>query len=115
MNQGVEMLLARMESHPEEFDYFTDRKKIVMSRWDWVVQSVCRRVAHKHKASEQGPLDLPFLPNDEVDALYNKFMSVQGHAFTKKVMHELLVADQVQDPDDPFATQRFTTSARFGR
>ena len=34
MNKGVEILLRRIESHPEEFNTFSDRAKLVStSKW----------------------------------------------------------------------------------
>ena len=38
MNRGVQMLIARTKSNPEEFDCFDTNKK--KGRWDWVVEPV---------------------------------------------------------------------------
>jgi hypothetical protein len=35
-------------------------------------------------------MQLRFLTNEEVEALYDKYMSIQGEAFTKAIMQELL-------------------------
>lgn len=110
MNRGVRILLARMESHPEEFDYYTDRKKLVMSRWDWVIQAICRRVENNHKANAAYVLDLQFLTDEEVNSLHGKFMSIQGDAFTKKIMSELLEDDSSPKQGELFM---LTTHARF--
>ena len=86
-NKGVEILLSRMESNPEEFElgYYGSGK-----RWDWILKAVLSRIERKHKSTIDHPLDLPYLSDAEVNALYNKYMSIQGDSFTKRVMGELL-------------------------
>jgi hypothetical protein len=86
-NKGVEILLSRMESNPEEFElgYYGKNK-----RWDWVLKAVLSRIERKHKSTADHPLDLPYLSDVEIDALYQKYMSIQGDSFTKRVMGELL-------------------------
>jgi len=86
-NKGVEILLSRMESNPEEFElgYYGSGK-----RWDWILKSVLSRIERKHKSTIDHPLDLPYLSDAEVNALYDKYMSIQGDSFTKRVMGELL-------------------------
>lgn len=100
MNKGVEILLSRMESHPEEFD--AHRRRHISSttvadafgRWDWIIDAVIRRVENNH----QDRVELAFLTNEEVDALYDKYVSIQGDAFTKRIMAELLRDEEEQDP-----------------
>jgi hypothetical protein len=91
-NQGVQIVLNRMHSHPEEF---VETKNNLMSmRWLWVIESVIKRVGLKHETRvNNAHLPMPFLSNDEVDALYDKYMSIQGEAFTHRVMRELLEDD----------------------
>lgn len=112
-NQGVQIILNRMQSHPEEF--VDDRKfaNIENNRWSWVVEKVITRVEHKHQttSSHGYRIPLPFLTNDEVDALYDKYMSIQGEAFTHRVMRELLEDDP--SPQLEPNTVRFTTTERF--
>lgn len=86
-NKGVQMLINRMDSHPDEF---TRRKSLHPGRWDWVLEQIIRRVEHKHKNTDNYRRELPFLTDEEVDALYDKFMSIQGDAFTHRIMRELL-------------------------
>jgi hypothetical protein len=74
MNRGVQMLIARTKSNPEEFD--CDRT----IRWD--------------VSSKMKDLPLPFLEHEEVEDLYRAIAGVQGQAFTKRVMAELLAADE---------------------
>ncbi len=96
MNKGVQMLINRMESHPEEF---TRRKSLNPGRWDWVLEQVVRRVEHHHKNTDTYRIELPFLTRDEVDALYDKWISIQGEAFTHRIMRELLDSDA--EDNDP--------------
>ena len=80
MNQGVEILLARMDSNPDEFT--TARGK-----WDWVMDGVNRRVADKDKESDP---HLPYLNDEEVKALWDKFNTLRRDSFTHRVMETLL-------------------------
>ena len=87
-NKGVEILLNRMDSHPEEF---TERRNLgSRTRWDWLIEQVSRRVINSHKSDSKYRLDLPFLSDKEVDALHDKYQQLQGQAFTNRIMSELL-------------------------
>lgn len=84
MNKGVELLLARMESNPEEF--------VRGGKWEWVISRVIDRM--------QSPYDSTvflFLNNEEVEALYRGVLSLQSEVFISKVMSELLDATYVVD------------------
>lgn len=84
MNKGVELLLARMESNPEEF--------VRGGKWEWVISRVIDRM--------QSPYDSTvflFLNNEEVEALYRGVLSIQSEVFISKVMSELLDATYVVD------------------
>ena len=77
MNKGLEILLARIDSHPEEFHEahtFDSRS----SRWKLMLD-----------AAQNGH----FLTSEEKQLLHAKLSSVQGAWFTNAIMHELLVAD----------------------
>ena len=86
-NQGVQILLNRMQSNPEEF---LRGATLSPARWDWLLEQVVHRVEHCHKSDDNYRVQLPFLTNEEVDALYDKWMSIQGDAFTHRIMRELL-------------------------
>ena len=88
-NKGVQIILKRMHSNPEEFTAIP--KVGAPGRWGWLMEQVILRVENSHKNSNGYRVQLAFLTNDEVDALYDKFMSIQGDAFTHAVMRELLV------------------------
>jgi ssRNA-specific RNase YbeY (16S rRNA maturation enzyme) len=98
-NKGVEILLNRMDSHPEEF---TERRNLgSRTRWDWLIEQVSRRVLNSHKSDSKYRLDLPFLSDEEVDALHDKYQQLQGQAFTNRIMSELL-----DEPEESLAEQQ---------
>jgi ssRNA-specific RNase YbeY (16S rRNA maturation enzyme) len=110
-NKGVEILLNRMDSHPEEF---TERRNLgSRTRWDWLIEQVSRRVLNSHKSDSKYRLDLPFLSDKEVDALHDKYQQLQGQAFTNRIMSELL-----EEPEENltekqmklFANQAFSST-----
>lgn len=81
MNQGVEILLARMDSNPEEFT--TARGK-----WDWIMDGVNRRVAGKDKDV------LAYLTDEETRALYDKMQVLARDGFTRNVIATLLPEEE---------------------
>lgn len=93
MNQAVETILSRMESHPEEFQPDFSRGS---GKWDWVLSQVCRRydrdVDPDHtKVHPVGfPRELPFLSDEEITILYQKYQLMQESTFAHRVMATLL-------------------------
>ena len=77
MNKGIEILLARMESNPDEFT-------TVRGKWDWVMEGVNRRIAGKDKDV------LAYLTDEEAQALYDKMQLLARDGFTRNVMETLL-------------------------
>ena len=78
MNDGVKILLARMDSHPEEFaDIFVPEQS---SRWGG------RWYAMMNVLKDRGS----FLSEEDKTALLDKYHSIQGDNFTRYVMRELL-------------------------
>lgn len=88
-NKGVEILLNRMKSHPEEF--------IDGLRWDWVIIPLLDRVIGVVPTTHHTRTPLLFLSDEEINSLYDTYMALQGDAFSKRVMQELLVADGGED------------------
>jgi hypothetical protein len=94
MNTGVEILLKRMDSHPEEFQgvgkgvrlrvYGNDDDYDVSRRWDGLISAA---------------LNSTFLTDEEREALLNKLSSIQGEAFTTAVVEEL-TRDPSTEGDD---------------
>jgi hypothetical protein len=76
MNAGVEILLKRMDSHPEEFQGLgLNITSAPEYRWERYVLMA---------------LDSNFLTDEERYALLFKLSSIQGGAFTQAVMRELM-------------------------
>ena len=96
MNQGVEILLARMDSNPYEF--MEGRK------WNWVVTDLQNRVHPTPEMKKEGYLPLRFLSDDEVRTLWEKLESLRADQFTKAVMRTLLEEDDtlVKDYESVF-------------
>ena len=81
MNAGVEILLKRMNSHPEEFQGLDTHIRGLNTtagteyRWEHYL-----RAAFNSK----------FLTDEERTLLSSKLSSIQGGAFTQAVMRELM-------------------------
>jgi len=90
MNKGVQILLERMGSNPEEF--YTDETK-----WLDLLGMVINRA--KQLAGER-PLGFKplisscCLTDDEVIVLHTKMQQIQANEFTNRVMQRLLGSDE---------------------
>lgn len=82
MNQGVEILLSRMDSNPEEFVGVK-----YGSKWQWVMEGVYSRVMDKPS------IQLPYLSDEEIQTLWDKLQVLKRDGFTKQVMTTLLKED----------------------
>jgi len=85
MNQGVQILLGRMRSNPDEFvpnvnGHYPDK-------WRRIIMAVEMRAQGGKDYKDQ----LPFLSNEEIKALWDGMQQLQGELFTKKVMNTLLM------------------------
>lgn len=93
MNQGVEILLARMDSNPDEFIGLKGSKK---EKWGWFVHGLEERISG-------GKRSLPFLTEEEVQALWGKLTSLARDLFTHRVMETLLEDGQELSFSSPHA------------
>ena len=84
MNQGVQILLERMSSNPDEF--VPSLKGGYQHKWRDILISVEMRVNGGKDYKDQ----LAFLTDKEVKALWEKMQSLRGDLFTKQVMNTLL-------------------------
>jgi hypothetical protein len=84
MNQGVQILLDRMDTNPEEFDDYA-------GKWGDVIGAV-------HIRKEKNEKTLPFLTDSEVNALYEKLEDVRRENFTADVLRRL-ADDSVKQQD----------------
>ena len=80
MNQGVQILLDRMDTNPEEFDDYS-------GKWGDIIGAVHARKSIPEGHSKDAPL--PFLTDPEVNALYDKLEDVRRENFTSDVLRRL--------------------------
>ena len=92
LNQGVQILLARMDSNPEEFT--TARGK-----WDWVMDGINRRVAGRDTDV------LAYLTDEEARALYDKMQVLARGGFTRMVLETLLPEEELSSSSPITRTQ----------
>lgn len=93
MNQGVELLLQRMDSHPEEFNTHNPDAH-AREKWRWVMGPVKTRMDFMNRSPDDDPVmhfeSLGFLTDREILMLHDKYMSIQGDSFSRRVMATLL-------------------------
>ena len=87
MNEGVQMVLARIASHPEEF---VDNESTYSGKWHGVIDGAVRRVEGNNVA-------LSFLNDDEVQAIYDALRQARRDAFTASVMRKITGSESVAD------------------
>ena len=82
MNEGVQILLDRMDTNPEEFDDYA-------GKWGDIIGAVHARknLPPNVKLVDNHPL--PFLTDPEVNALYEKLEDVRRENFTADVLRRL--------------------------
>jgi hypothetical protein len=85
MNQGVQILLDRMDTNPEEFEDYS-------GKWGDIIGAVHARKSIPEAHSKDAPL--PFLTDPEVNALYDKLEDVRRENFTSDVLRRLADAPQ---------------------
>lgn len=85
MNEGVQIIIERMETHPEEFSHGIHEK------WSDIIGDIMQRV--KDKADP-----VPFLDDHEVKAIYDKLRDLERQEFTARVLRRL--ADTPEEEGD---------------
>lgn len=109
MNKGVEMLLRRMESHPEEFadTYDPYRDRSTEGKWDGIIRQLLHRVEvidrdNGHKDASNGVRPhrygkpLGYLSDEEILTLLAKLDETRAKVFEHRVMATLLGANETQ-------------------
>ena len=76
MNQGIALLIARMDSNPEEFGSNATRG----GRWHYLLAPLLGEDRPKQS----------WATKEEIEAVRTKYYSIQGETFTKHVLKELL-------------------------
>jgi|TARA_R110002126_G_scaffold81792_2_gene201208 hypothetical protein len=84
MNKGVQILLERMSSNPNEF--IPTLREGYPAKWRDILISIEMRTNGGKEYKDQ----LPFLNDKEIKVLWDKMQSLQGELFTKRVMDTLL-------------------------
>ena len=84
MNKGVQILLERMSSNPDEF--IPTLRDGYPAKWRDILLSVEMRTNGGKYYKDQ----LSFLNDKEIKTLWDKMQSLQGELFTKRVMNTLL-------------------------
>lgn len=82
MNKGVQILLERMSSNPDEF--IPDLGDSYPIKWQWILTQLSIRVDEDNREM------LPYLTDAEVTALWTKLQILRGDLFTKRIMDTLL-------------------------
>jgi hypothetical protein len=102
MNKGVQILLERMRSNPDEF--VPDIQGKYSPKWRRIILSVEMRV----KGGKDYAEELPFLSNEEIKALWDGMQQLQGELFTKQIMNTLL--QDAEELSSSFAQSKNATS-----
>lgn len=100
-NQGIKILLERMDSNPDEFVQGAPDLPLP-PKWRNIIAEIIDRVKTMGIETTIVPsytipkyTPLPFLSDDEVLAVYEKLNLIRGDLFTKQIMSTLL-----QENDD---------------
>ena len=101
MHKSMEILMARMESHPDEFDLVYRQVQLNPDkRWDFVIKPLLERAESMMRGNPS--FQLGFLSNEEISIVFRKLMSIQGDAMFKLISKELLrdeSSDKTAKPD----------------
>lgn len=113
MNKGVQILLERMESNPDEFGY--DNPKL-SNKWRDITEQVSQRyqsIIGNPEAKGHWQYALDFLTDEEIVTLHDRLKALRADEFTRDVMARLLseADDQSYDSSD----QRKTASVDAAR
>ena len=97
MNKGLQILLERIKSNPEEFT--PDITGRYPEKWRNILQQV------EGRANDKACRYLDFLSDAEIQELWQAMQSVRGDQFTKQVMNTLLRDGELslslpQEPSD---------------
>jgi len=106
-NKGVEMLLRRMDSHPEEFVDMHDPYNEQRGKWTSIMNELAHRMeiidrdnGHKDVADTvrlgRWVKPLAYLTDKEVIRIHTKLMQVQRELFDRRVMQALLTGPELK-------------------
>lgn len=116
-NQGIKILLERMDSNPDEFVQGAPDLPLP-PKWRNIIVDIAERVGtmginvkETHRIPDYTPL--PFLSDDEVLAVYEKLNSIRGNLFTKQIMSTLLNEDKLKDWGSELSSPTGITQAQL--
>ena len=90
MNKGVEILLERIDSTPEEFGY---NAPLFARKWRDIMEQIEQRyqaIIGTPDIPRHYAYQLDFLADEEITTLHNKLKALRAEEFTKDVMGRLL-------------------------
>ena len=107
---GVNILLQRMETHPEEF--YVVQSKTTLTRdpkWHSVITSVMQV-----KGSESVRGEASYLTEAEVDALWEGYRKIRRKAFDDYVMDTVLNPEQKLSSEADARAKKLSSQTQFG-
>lgn len=104
MNHGVQILLERMDTNPEEFE---EAFGLGGGKWTDIIGAVTARTKEKKEGMDYGK-PLPFLTDSEVNALYEKLEDVRRENFTADILRRLADAPQEREQTELWAQPKYT-------
>ena len=115
LNAGVEIIIERMKSHPEEFiedkGSLIDGDTVVRGRWHKIILAVLTKKkvrVVKNKQEDVYWKELSWMTDEEIDALYDGFMEMMRNKFTGDVMVKLAGETQQVEEETELVTQSLT-------
>lgn len=108
MNKGVQILLERMQSNPEEFT--PDWRGEYPPKWRRKLEAIGRRAVHindKRKGDVEYYPELPFLKDEEILEVWQAMQDLLANQFTEEVMatllHDASESDSLMELSSSFA------------
>ena len=115
LNAGVEILIERMRSNPEEFiqekGSIVDGDTVVSGRWNKIILAVLTKKkvrVVKRQTDDVYWKELSWLTDEEIDALYDAFMEMMRNRFTGDIMVKLAGETQQVEEETELVTQSLT-------
>jgi len=101
MNKGVEILLERMESNPDEFTDGYSTTTVAGHRWKDILEKIHMRMLVIKQEPDVKPYyrhQLDFLSDEDITVLYDKLNTARAEAFTREIMGRLLGSIEFHAP-----------------